>query len=525
MKKLVAIICAMAMFFSFASVAQADEWDFLNQQYKSYDATAEFYLKLNKPLECLSVFNEEAGVDVQYIVEELCKAKFTAHIQAEIAPDATAAKMYMGLNSNVPINISEDLKFGTDVTLHAWVEFDFSDVENAKYSLIVKNPLNGKFMYLDLFDEALMGVEATELKSMMVSTFESLNVEKGIGEIAQLIKTVYAGNATVEKTSDGYTQVSFTNDGLVDMAFELVYGMLETEYMKNAMAVSGADAAELEFDKSEAEQARAFIKGLGLFADKDAYIMKFKTNAKGQIAEAVERMNIQFNMYDLAVALGEDAEYLYPLTKENSDLDITFESKMVYDKINEENVVVMPHLTEENSVSFVEEFGLTALEPEYEEIGLEMYQSEYFWDSARGMTDRNGMYVNMEEFLGSSYWDSDNLTGEVTLGENGAVAITLTSNNFGTVTVNGSLYSDEYKLNDMALWARKPFKVQTEYDWEGNEGREVVYVNMDVLHYVLGAKVQMVQTYILDEDMNEITSPEYYFEIIRPNPAYVAPME
>lgn len=525
MKRIIAVICAMAMLFSFACTAQADEWGFLNQQYISYDATVEFYAELNKPLECLAALNEDAGMDVQYMVEELCNAKFTAHVQAEIAQNAQAAKLYMGINSNVPVNISEDLKFGTDVTLHVWMEYNFTDAENAKYIIIIKNPLNGEYMYLDLLDEAVVGSDAEEIKNMMISTYDALNVEASVAEITELVKNLYTGNATIGKTDDGYAQISFTNDALVDFGFELVLGMLDTDYMKNAMELSGMDMSDFEVDPAECEQAKAFVKGLGLFADNDAYTMKFKTNDKGQMTEAEERVHIQFNMYELALAMGEDAEYLYPLTKENSDLDVTLVSKAVYSKINEENVVAMPSLTDENSVSLMDALGYNEPEFDYVVPEYEIYQSEYFWDDAKGMMDRGGMYANAEDFIENCYWDEDNLTGEVALGENGDVTMILTSDNFGTVTVKGNLDADEYMLNDIKLWARKPFKVQTEYDWEGYEGVETVYVNMDVLHYILGAKVQSIQTYILDEDMKELTSPEYYFEIVRPNPAYVAPAE
>lgn len=524
MKKIIAVICAVAMLFSFACNAFADEWDFLDSKYTSYEAKVAFYVNLNKPLKCLGAFNEEAGMDVQYMVEQLCKAQFTADIQAEVSKDATAAKIYMGINSNVPINISEDLKFGTDVTLKVWMDYNFADKDNAKYTIIVKNPINGKYLYVDFFDEAVVGAEAEEIKDVVMSTLESLNLEAGIAEITALVKNLYEGNATLEKTNDGYTQISFTNDALVDFYFELIMGMLDTDYMKNAMEISGGDMSALEIDPTEAEQARALVKGLGIFAENDAYTMKFRTNAAGFITEAEEKLHIDLNIVDLAVAMGETEEALYPLTKENADVDLTFVTKAVFDKINEENVVMMPTLTEENSQSLMDAFGVTAPEPEYQMPNFEMYQSEYFWDSAKGMMDRNNMYVAADEFFESCSWDDDNLKGVVVRSDD-EITMTITSDNFGTVTVKGNLKKDEYMLNDVKLWARKPFKVASGYDWETYDGKEEVYVNMAVLEYILGAKVQSIQTYILDEDMKALTSPEYYFEVVRPNPGYVAPAE
>ena len=44
---------------------------------------------------------------------------------------------------------------------------------------------------------------------------------------------------------------------------------------------------------------------------------------------------------------------------------------------------------------------------------------------------------------------------------------------------------------------------------------------MEVLSYILGAKVESMTTYLLDENGISLTEPEYYFEIVRPNPGYV----
>lgn len=519
MKKIIAIICTVAMLFSFATTAFADEWDFLSAEYKSYDATVEFSLVMNKPLECLTLVNETAGFDVKYLVEELTKAKYTAKIQAELGEGNLQAKMAMAINADVPVNLSEDLKFGADVTLHMWMEFDFTSVENAKYDIIIKNPLNGQYITLDYF-ELMNQIAGVDMKSEFVELFKNLDLEAGVKEITELLKSLYKKNAKLDIKDNEYT-ITFTDDGLMDMAFDTIEGYLDTEYVKNL----GLDEEALDMGDVDMAEVKSIAKGLDIFGENDALVIKSKLNEKGQATEIEESVHIDFNIVELAAALGEDAELMYPLTKENSDIDLTFKSRTVYDKLNEENVVVFPTLTEENSIGFMELVGVTMPEDDYYVPELEFYQSEFFWDNAKGLMDRGGMYARADEFFMSCLWDDDNLTGEVELSENGNVTMTITSDNFGTVTVKGSLYSDEYMLNNTKLWARKPFKTVTEYDWDDYEGTEAVYVNMDVLHYILGAKVQSIQTYILDDELKELTTPEYYFEIVRPNPAYVAPVE
>ena len=518
MKKIVAIICVVAMLMSFTTTAFADEWDILSPQYKKYEAVSEFSIVLNKPLECLAFLNEEAGFDIKYMIEELTKAKYTAKIQAEMSDDALKAKIAMALNADVPVNLSEDLKFGADVILYMWMEYDFTSVENAKYNIIIKNPLNGQYLTLDYFE--LMAETGVDMKSTLVETFKGIDMNAGTEELNTLVKNIYKKHATLDVKGNEYT-LTLTNDAMVDMVFDLMLGYFETDYVKSL----GADAAMLDTGDVDLATVQTLVKDLGIFGENDACIMKAKTNALGQVVETEESVHIDFNIVELAAALGAAEDELYPLTKENSNIDITFKSKISYTKINEDNVVQFPVLTEENSAKLMDALG--ALEPEvdYAVPDREIYQPEYFWNNAKGMMERNGMYVDANGFIESCNWDEDNLTGKAVVGEDGAVVIVLTSDNFGTVVVKGNLKEDAYTLNDTQLWGRKPFRVATEYNWESYEGEEVLYVSMDVLSYILGAKVQSIQTYILDENLNELTTPEYYFETVRPNPAYVAPSE
>lgn len=520
MKKFVAIICVVAMLMSFTTTAFADEWDILSPQYKKCEAVSEFSIVLNKPLECLAFLNEEAGFDIKYMIEELTKAKYTAKIQAETSDDALKAKIAMAVNADVPVCLSEDLKFGADVTLYMWMEYDFTSVENAKYNIIIKNPLNGQYLTLDYFE--LMAETGVDMKSALVETYKGIDVNAGTEELTTLVKNVYKKHAKLDVNGNEYT-VTLTNDAMVDMVFDLILGYLETDYVKSL----GADTSMLDTGYVDMATIQALVKGLGIFGENDACVMKAETNALGQVVETEESVHIDFNIVELAAALGAAEDELYPLTKENSNIDLTFKSKTSYTKINEDNVAQFPVLTEENSAKLMDVLAVIDLGGPIPENfdNKTTYQPEYFWNSAKGMMERNGMYVDANGFIESCNWDEDNLTGKAAVGEDGAVVIILTSDNFGTVVVKGNLKEDAYTLNDTQLWGRKPFKVATEYNWESYEGEEVLYVSMDVLNYILGAKVQSIQTYILDENLKEMTNPEYYFETVRPNPAYVAPSE
>ena len=533
MKKLLAIVCAVMMLFSFAQPAFAatketeTSLDFMKMDYTSYEGTSEFYVELNKPLDFLSVLNADAGFDVQYLVESLLKTKINAKVQAETSSNNKAAKVYMALNPVIPVEFSEDLKFLADLTGKMWIEIDGTSVENAACKIVVQNPLNGEYIYVDAFDAVLTGVEDnTEMKQQIVDAMSTVDMTSYDDATADLIK-VYEKYATVEKNGE-YVVLKFTNDAFVDTIFEVFEIIFSLEEMQASLEESGLSLETMGITKENIPAIKTMIKGMGIFSDNDAVVLKYKLDKNNYLVESEERIRVDFNIFDVAEALGAAEEDLYPLTRDVADIDMTFITKNTFDKVNEANVVQMPTLTEENSTSLAEliydEYELND-DYYYEDDYWADYQPEKFWNFTSGKMERGGMYVDIEEFFDSAYYDEDSLTGTAVLGENGDVKIDFTSDNFGTVTVNGNIREDAYKLNDIDLWGRKPFITVSEYNWSTYAADEKIYVHIDVLNYILGAQVESMEIYLLDDNGMSLTEPEYYFDIVRPNPAYVAPTD
>ncbi len=533
MKKMLAIVCAVMMLFSFAQPAfAADEkaevsLDFMKMEYTSYEGTGEFYVELNKPLEFVNILNEDAGFDVQYLIESLLKTKINAKVQAETSADNKAAKVYMSLNPVIPVELSEDLKFLADLTGKMWIEVDATSVENAACKIVVQNPLNGEYIYVDAFDALLTGNEDnTEMKQQMVDAVNTIDTANYDAASLDLIK-VYEKYATVEKNGE-YVVLKFTNDAFVDVIFEVCEIVFSMEEMQASMEEAGISLETFGITEENIPAIKTMVKGMGIFADNDAVILKYKLDKNNYLVESEERIRVDFNIFDIAEAMGATEKDLYPLTRDKANIDMTFVTKSTFDKINQTSIVQMPTLTEENSTSLAELlYDSYEFEDDYyyEDDYWADYQPEKFWDYASGKMDRGGMYVDIEEFFDSAYYDEDSLTGVAELGENGDVKIDFTSDNFGTVTVSGNLREDAYKLNDIDLWGRKPFITVSEYNWDTYEADEKIYVHIDVLNYILGAQIESMQIYLLDDNGMSLTEPEYYFDIVRPNPAYVEPTD
>ncbi len=512
MKKMMAVLVSVMMILSLGVNSMAAELDFMDnmKNYKSYEGTMEFYIQVNKPLEVLSLFNEEFEIDLKYFVEEAAKMKITADIQAEMSDDALAGKMYFKLNMKNPFNISEDLKINTDITLYMWMDYDFTSAEKAKCNVIVKNPLDGKYMYINAF-EAI----SAEEKAIITETLKGMDIMDNASSLAELMKSVYEGNADIKVERGGYTTVTFTNDALVDMFADVIKSDVMENYLKEVFSsmVIGFDMPS----DADIDVGAAMVKGLGIFADKDAYTVKYKTNFKNYVVEVEEQLHVDFNIVELCAAFGLTEADLKPLTKENSNIDITLGGKVTYDKINQKGIVTIPALTEENSVNMMEE--MAPVEEEWTEEDYS-FESETFTSYVGGSFERGVTYINMTELADDVHYDSDNTVCTSTLSENGDVEITIANDYTSPVKITGNLNSDVYKLNGVETLSRKPFTTVEGYNWETYEADTQVCMSIDILANVLEFKIERMSVEFMDYAGNELAVPEYSFTLVRPNKGY-----
>ncbi len=514
MKKFTAVVLALVMVLGFAQGVFASEWN----QYMSYEAQMEFYIELNKPLDILKEVELDAPLDIQYLVENLLKTKFSADAEVEMSQDMKKAKAHMEYNIKAPVYISEDLKFGADTTFHMWMEYDLTDMANPMMKIIFKNPLDGKYLLIDynkLAEE--MGVsEALNLSEEIIFS--------AVYELQDIIIKAYKENSSLTANGNEYT-ITMTNNQLIDFFAAYIIAIFESDYM----AATGVDTSALGLENVNVEQIVAIAKMLGIFTDENALVYKVKLDDKGYISEAEEKIAFDFNIFDIAAVLGVGAEEMAPITRENSDISFDLCAKVKYDRVNEETVVEMPVLTDENSYDFMELMGYSEDNiPEDNYYMTEDYTEytyptayEYYYDSASGFMDRGIVYLDIESFAASCDYDDDMVSVTNSVDDKGNVVVTFTSLNFPTVTIEGNIYRDGCTVNGVEFRTRSPFKMRSGYDWNTYEAIDSLHVSMDVFKYVFAAKIESYEAYLLDENGVELNIPECYFYLVRPNPAYV----
>ncbi len=505
MKRLIAIVCALAMVFSFALGAEASELDFLDKEYKSYEASMEMSFKLNKPLNFIgdAVKQEEMPVDLQRLVESMLNAKYTMNMAGEMSDDYLKAKVYMEIAADQPIEFSDDLKIGVGVKTRMWIDYDVSSVENMVYKMTITNPLDGKYYVVDF----ATAEGFAEVKQEIVDTMKALDLKAGVKEMTALTKSVLEGNAKITKTGNTVS-VTVAGDAVGEYICDMITGLMQTEYFKNAMG----DSAQL--GALDVAVMRETINAIDIFGD-DAISCTYTLDNNGYISATTEDVHFDFNLYDLIKKFSDPDEDISPITKENSDIDLSIGAKCTYSKVNSAKVE-MPVLTEENSV-VVDLFGGYGYDDTYEDIDWEKLDETYRnWLYDVELKDVNnpdaGIYLSLNEFFEDSLSDYDEIAGDIAIDDaSGAVTVNCSGRDFESKVIKAQVGSCDYTIDGVAYKSVLPLKV--------DEETGTVYADVQVLRDAFCVEVSDIEFYY-EKDENGQWQKEVSIGTLRPNPKY-----
>jgi hypothetical protein len=517
MKKFAALVCALAMALSFTVNAFAADLDYMDKTCTSYDSTVQFSLELNKPLQVANalselIIGEESEYDIQRIVESLMKAEYTANIKTEESSDRLKNKTELELSANVPIEFSDDLSLAVGTKLKMWIDMDLTSRENAKYVIIIKNPLNGKYYkldYLKLFEN----IDDEESANSVFDTLKkNLQNDSKILNWNEIIKNVVSGNAKI--TSLGNTRkIEISGDAMSKYITDLIEGFVNSEYMDEIFATLEESNPDVKADtQSYLAEIKDVIGKLKIFAD-DAVITNVTLDKSGFVNTAEEKVHISFNLAELLKGFDVDEEEIYPITKENSDVDFTMGMKVTYTNVNDTKVTI-PTLTEENSVDLVNLYDYSDDDADYDSD----YWDEYFYRTSEFFYDYVGeghvkpidlskseFYVQFENFLSEAIaWDEDNPSYELGLDGEGNISIKISTLNFEK-TITAKIGETAYTVNGVQYEAKYPFVLDNyeAYNYETEEFEQSedkdIFVSDDVLKNILNCKISSFSVYF-DED-------------------------
>ena len=410
MKKILCLVIALLMLMSptvFAGSADEIAKMYLATS-KVSSASGKIILStsLNEPLELLGTIPVEDDVEIDYqlLIEELIGA--TAEIEYAYSISNDKKKMDLSLNMvlDAPIALNDDFRIDAWAKIGAWLQYDISDLSNPTYKMIFKVPFEKNYIVMD-FSDVIQ--ENPALSFLDTAATEQMQEE---------IMDALLRYANVKKKGFEYI-ISLDDTGARAYLVECI--ALYQDYMKrsNTSNMESYIAA----DKLLQNIADA-LKNTPLLGEQGLEL-KLVKNSMGLVSAEVEKLHLNFNVYDLLVANGKSTD---GLKQEQGKVNLTLESSVSIEKHNHTSVTI-PQLTDENSeVIFQDLYGwntsLIAKKPP-------VFRNNCIYFPIESMAEQVGKPLSIEK--------------------NGETA-TITYSNEHSITVSGNsiFYSDEETLMD-----------------------------------------------------------------------------
>lgn len=367
MKKLIAMLVMFTLFISngTALAVNSPSLDFLKQSAIARDVEQSGMLEvtLNEPFGLLELLAEESKelsnhVDIVMLIESLFDSTMYVHSKTKTENNATKRLSETHIKSDVVFKANDNMEGNLKTNYSFWSEFDFSDEENPYFDIIMTHPLAAKYITFgsEVFTQNTQAApeEFSEFFKAMFSPENILNQNDAVIESMERNALVTGGSKNV--------RISFADMGLKTFLADAI-----------SLALDGAD--ESIIPQPDTDAIKGVLSTVPFFGN-EALVMEYTLDSKGRISAEKTVLNVNLNIYDLMLALGEEAPPAESgITREMCKLNFTVESQtnFKYDSVKIEK----PALDEKNSVDIFEYEDPYYYEYEYDD---EYYDEQYYDD-------------------------------------------------------------------------------------------------------------------------------------------------
>ncbi len=342
MKKFMALLMAMVMLLSFTPVMAAED-DVLAgfeqamlTQYNNGNVKMNLSLtaggavfELDEDLMMIKEVIDNLGIsyDLNIISNEeqtKLQSSGTMAITAELLSELLIAAegVEAGENSDT-------------LTYDVWLDMDISDMENPKYYVITKEPVDGQYLIVDmggdLLGEALMQVQSMGL----------LDTEKA----AELSEKLYSGIEMNVDFADGKYTLTMT-----DAEIKAAIGKVMTNLV-DIMPEFGVPADELKMITDELAPILAEFAEIQLFDAERALVITCEVDENNLCTGMNLELNLDLNIYDIIEKFSPES-----IEGENRDdwgIKLGIAADMQFEELPEDYAVVYPILNPENCGNFI----------------------------------------------------------------------------------------------------------------------------------------------------------------------------
>lgn len=348
------IICLMLSFFMFSAicVSAADEYDFLSRTYTSYEQTTALSLELKQQLGFFKLFNDNTVLgmfDAQTFFESLADMNMTSEAKVNISSDYKKIQMSIEGKSSIPMQINNNFRLTADTKTGMWIDLDFSDDANPKYTYIMQNPMLNKYMTADVI--SLMRDTDPNNAEKSISMMKAFLNKDTIKTISETTKKSIVKNSTVKKSGSKYT-FTFDDTGIKQLLFDIFDKI-------NPIVTASMDKDEKkEYENSYSEITKA-VKDLQIIG-KNGVSSTYTLDRSGNIASTETSIEADTNIHDFIKALfGFSAD----IKKEDCNINFSIDIKSELKNINKTVKITAPQITPENSVN-INEMGNGTSQPD-----------------------------------------------------------------------------------------------------------------------------------------------------------------
>ncbi len=333
-----------------------------------------FSTKLNEPLDLLGTIPVESDVDIDYqlLIEEIIGATAEMEYAYSVSDDKKKMDMSLSMVFDTPVALNEEFRIEAWTKIGAWLQWDVTDLSNPVYQMILKVPFEKDYLIMD-FSEMIQDNPAFSLLE---------------GETAEMLQEEMTDallrHAKVQKKNFEYT-ISFDDPGARAYLAECI------EIYREFMKASNVSNTESYYEADKIFQDIIYaLEHTALLGEKGLEIKVLK-NSMGLIRTEVEKLHLNFNVYDLLVANGQSTE---GLSREQGTVNLTLEASMSYDNHNHTKVT-FPQLTEENSKTILDDYnawntGFVAKKPP-------VFQGNHTYFPIESMAEQIGETISIEQ--------------------------------------------------------------------------------------------------------------------------------
>lgn len=330
-KKLLSALVAAGMTLCSVSAFASPKDDFIElsgQEVTKAAFTYDFGFQMDEPLSATLDPNGEMSA----VLDGL---QFHTYGKMDMSDDYKQMKMEMTMDMPEIVSAVPDAPESMDM----WIDMDLSDTENPKMMVILEDPISGQYGYMDY----------TAIDGMLESYASIFDVNKIQQMNQQLMESVDLPEEAFAETDNGYT-LTMTGEQLMDgmeAMMQVMSGYIMSAFSAPALQ-GGADPAEFT---AAAAQLKETLSGVQLFGD-PALVLEYQVD-ENKLPTAMNMvLSIDTNITDIAVAFGASAENLP--AREDANLKMSFTASMAFTNVGEEQNIVIPELTEENSINLLQ---------------------------------------------------------------------------------------------------------------------------------------------------------------------------